>query len=212
MSAGEDPAAPDGRTPGHAAAPGYAAAEAGEDAPRSGVLGGMSRGSKIVIVVSACFFAVVALILAIGSNGGSSQAASAKPAAKPFTLHALGHPGLVSLSQYAGRPVLVNFFASWCTPCQKETPLLARFYRAHHGKVAIIGVDVNDSATAATRFVKRAGTSYPVGADPTASTATRYGVVAIPQTFFLNAEHHIVKRVFGAVTLADLTSGLALTG
>jgi cytochrome c biogenesis protein CcmG, thiol:disulfide interchange protein DsbE len=119
---------------------------------------------------------------------------------------------VVSLRQYAGRPVIVNFFASWCGPCQKETPLLARFYHARRGRVAIIGIDVNDSAAAAARFVRRAGSGYPIGADPTAATATGYGVVAIPQTFFLNAAHRIVKRSFGAVTQADLTAGLAVMG
>src|SRR5260370_5920932 len=174
-------------------------------------LRGLSRGRKIVIAVSTCCLVALALILSVGSGGASSRAASAQPAAQQFTLHALGHPGLVSLSQYAGRPVLVNFFASWCGPCKKETPLLARFYRARHGQVAIIGIDVNDSAAAATRFVRHAGSSYPIGADPTAATATAYGVVAIPQTFFLNAHHHVVKRVFGARTQAGLNARLAPT-
>jgi len=172
------------------------------------VLRGLSGGRKTVIAVSTCCLVALALILGIGSPGGSSQAASAQPVAKQFTLHALGHSGLVSLSQYAGRPVIANFFASFCEPCKKETPLLARFYRARRGQVAIVGIDVNDGTAAAVRFVRSAGASYPVGADPTAATATGYGVVAIPQTFFLNADHHIVKRVFGAVTQADLTAGL----
>jgi cytochrome c biogenesis protein CcmG, thiol:disulfide interchange protein DsbE len=173
------------------------------------VLRGLSRGRKTVIAVSTCGLAVFALILGIGSGGGSSRAASVQPAAKAFTLHALGHPGLVSLSQYAGRPVIVNFFASFCEPCKKETPLLARFYRAGHGRVAVVGVDVNDSAAAALRFVRSAGAGYPVGADPAAATATGYGVVAIPQTFFLNAQHRIVKRVFGPLTQAGLSAALA---
>lgn len=172
-------------------------------------LRGLSRGRKIVIAVSTSGFVALVLILAVGSGGGPSQAAPAQPAAKPFTAHALGHSGLVSLDQYAGRPVLVNFFASWCGPCRKETPLLARFYRAHRGRVAIIGIDVNDSAAAASRFVRHAGASYPVGTDPAAAIATRYGVVALPQTFFLNSGHRIVKRVFGAVTMASLTAGLS---
>jgi cytochrome c biogenesis protein CcmG, thiol:disulfide interchange protein DsbE len=171
---------------------------------------GLSRGRKIIVGVSTCCFVVLALILTIGSADGSSTAASARPVAKQFSLRALGHPGTVSLSQYAGRPVLVNFFASWCDPCQKETPLLARFYGARHGRVAVIGIDVNDSAAAALRFIRHAGASYPIATDPTAATATGYGVVAIPQTFFLNADHRIVKRVFGAVTPAGLKDGLAL--
>ncbi len=103
----------------------------------------------------------------------------------------------------------MNFFASWCVPCKKETPLLARFYRAQRGRVTILGVDSNDAAAAAIRFVRAAGVSYPVGFDPAAATATAYGVIAIPQTFFLDARHRVVKRVFGAVTTKDLRAGIA---
>lgn len=119
----------------------------------------------------------------------------------------------MSLGSFAGRPVIVNFFASWCIPCKKETPLIARFYRSVHGRVAVIGVDSNDRARAALRFTRAAGVSYRVGFDPyPAATAIGYGVIAIPQTFFLDARHRIVKRVFGAVTMKGLARGAVLAG
>jgi cytochrome c biogenesis protein CcmG/thiol:disulfide interchange protein DsbE len=166
----------------------------------------MSHTRKIGIA-AACGVVLIAVLAAFGSAGSSH---ATPPAAQRFTLPALGHTGQeVSLAQYQGRPVMVNFFASWCTPCKKETPLLAGFYRAHHGQLAIVGVDVNDSTASALKFTHLAGVGYPVGTDPTGATATRYGVVAIPQTFFLDASHHIVKRVFGAVTMTELEAGLA---
>jgi cytochrome c biogenesis protein CcmG/thiol:disulfide interchange protein DsbE len=177
----------------------------------SEALRGMSRRRKAGI--GAWCLAIVAVIAVASAFGGSAShppKASADPVAKSFTLHVLGHAGSsISLSQYAGRPLMVNFFASWCTPCQKETPLLARFYSDHHGKVTVIGVDVNDGTSAALRFARKSGVQYPVVTDPMGATATSYGVVGIPQTFFLNAQHRVVKRVFGALTLADLNTGLA---
>ena len=79
----------------------------------------------------------------------------------------LGQAGQhVSLATYAGQPVIVNFFASWCGPCKKETPLLARFYAEHHGRIRVIGIDSNDQTSNALKFVAREGVTYPVATDP----------------------------------------------
>ena len=150
--------------------------------------------------------------IALAGEGGSTRAGvAADPAAPAFSFPVLGHSEQrISLGDYAGQPLIVNFFASWCTPCQQETPLLARFYRAEHGKVALIGLDENDILSHALSFARAAGVTYPVGWDPDFSAASAYGVSALPQTFFLDARHRIVDRVFGAVTLADLSKGIAL--
>ena len=170
----------------------------------------MSRVTKIVGISAA--LAVIALAgISLAGNGAASGPRS--PAvARNFSLPALGHPGQrVSLAAYAGQPVIINFFASWCAPCQRETPTLARFYRQAAGRIMIIGVDSNDQAGPAMRFVRSARVRYPVGADPLpAATTAGYGVVALPQTFFLDAQHHIVKRIFGAVTAKELSKGVAL--
>jgi cytochrome c biogenesis protein CcmG/thiol:disulfide interchange protein DsbE len=161
----------------------------------------------------------VILLLAGCSSGGSPSASSPSantgkplPAANSFRLKELDQPGQqISLADYAGKPVIINFFASWCTPCKKETPLLAKFYKSSHGKVVIIGVDANDEASPAKKFVQAADVTYPVAVDPfPAKTTTSYGVFALPQTFFLNSRHRIVKKILGDVTLTQLTKGVAL--
>ena len=163
--------------------------------------------------MTAAVAAVVVAALAVAgvTVGSGSAAPHSLGRAKNFTLGVLGHPGQrISLQSMADRPVIVNFFASWCEPCQKETPLLARFYRTEHGKVAIIGLDENDVRAHAVSFTRSNGVGYPVGFDPAAVAASAYGVSALPQTFFLDARHRVVDRVFGAVTLADLSKGIAL--
>ena len=167
----------------------------------------------LLLGAAALILLAVAIALTVGVSGGG-RAASPPPAAKPFSLAKLGQPGhQVSLAGLAGRPVIVNFFASWCEPCQRETPLLARFYAAHHGQVAVIGVDANDQRAAAQKFVRKMAVSYPVGVDPfPASTATSYGVLALPQTFFLNARHQIVRHVVGGLTERELSAWAARIG
>jgi thiol-disulfide isomerase/thioredoxin len=160
-----------------------------------------------VIVVAAAAAIIVSL-----AGGQAKKVAVPPPQAKDFSLARLGHSaGMVTLTAYAGHPVIVNFFASWCAPCQRETPMLARFYSSMHGQVTVLGIDSNDQRAAALRFLAKTGVRYPVGFDPyPATTTTSYGVYALPQTFFLNAQHRIVSHILGPLTTKDLTRGVAL--
>ncbi len=166
-------------------------------------------------IIVLCVVASVAAFAWASADSPAAPGVRAAPAADrvapAFSFPVLGHSGQqISLSDYAGKPLIVNFFASWCTPCQQETPLLAKFYRAEHGKVALVGLDENDVMANALKFAGAKGVTYPVGWDPQLTAAYAYGVSALPQTFFLNAKHRIVDRIYGAVTQADLKKGIAL--
>lgn len=206
--AGAGPAG--GRGPGEDAAP-APGTDAGPARRAANWFGGLSRGRKLVLTWSASVLAVVVALLAIGATSGGTPKHAPPPRAGGFTLAELGHPGQhLSLARYAGHPLILNFFASWCEPCQRETPLIARFYRSHRSSVIIVGIDVNDSNSAGLAFARKMGAAYPVASDPAPmTTALSYGVTALPQTFFLNAQHRIVKRVIRAVNLSDLRSGVA---
>jgi cytochrome c biogenesis protein CcmG, thiol:disulfide interchange protein DsbE len=181
-----------------------AAREVWHSAVRHKIISGL-----VVLCVAGSLVAIV--LVASGPTAPAGAAAAPDPAAPSFSLPVLGHSGQqVSLADYAGHPLIVNFFASWCEPCQQETPLLARFYHTEHGRMAIVGLDENDVLGSAMSFTRKEGVSYPVGFDPEVIAASAYGVAALPQTFFLNAKHRIVDRVFGAVTLAALNHGIAL--
>jgi thiol-disulfide isomerase/thioredoxin len=214
-----DPAPPadqagsaDPASPGQPAPPGGERPASGAAAqPPAGRWRGFSRQSKIVLAgAAAALLAIV--VISVATAGSKATPPRTPPAAKAFTLSLLGHPGQhISLDGFAGRPLILNFFASWCAPCQRETPLLARFYRDSRGRTLIIGIDASDEAGAAEKFVRAAGVSYPVGSDPfPADVAISYGALNLPDTFFLNARHRIVKQVLGAVTLAELNAGVAV--
>ena len=170
----------------------------------------LSPTAKITYAVAALLLAFIAVVSLAGGRTGPPR--HALTVARNFTLPELGRPGQrVSLAAYAGQPVIVNFFASWCVPCKRETPMLARFYQASKGRVVVVGIDANDQGGPAMRFLRTAGVGYPVGADPfPARITTSYGVLALPQTFFLNARHRVVRRIFGAVTMRELDAGVAL--
>jgi cytochrome c biogenesis protein CcmG/thiol:disulfide interchange protein DsbE len=170
---------------------------------------GLAIRHKVITGITALF--IVAIIGVSLATSGTQQAPPSYPAAAGFTLPALGQTGQqVSLSQYAGKPVIVNFWASWCEPCQQETPLLASWYKQEHGHVTLLGLDENDTTANALKFARAKGVSYPIGFDPQVKVALAYNVDGLPQTFFLNAQHRIVDHVLGAVTKAQLAKGLRL--
>lgn len=169
---------------------------------------GLARRHKVITGIAALF---IAAVVAVSLATNTSSASPNYPAAAGFTLPALGQAGKqVSLSQYQGKPVIVNFWASWCEPCQKETPLLASWYKQQHGHVVLLGLDENDTTANALTFAHAKGVTYPIGFDPQVTVPLAYNVDGLPQTFFLNAQHRIVDHVLGAVTSAQLAKGLSL--
>ena len=110
----------------------------------------------------------------------------------------------VSLSQFRSRPVVVNFWASWCPPCREEMPALAEAARRLSGRVSFVGIDSNDQRDAAVAFAAQVGVSYPLAYDPHGIVASRYGVFGLPTTYFLSAQGRIVGRQAGAMSQARL--------
>jgi cytochrome c biogenesis protein CcmG, thiol:disulfide interchange protein DsbE len=155
-------------------------------------------------------------------SGSSSDPGAIVPIgsrAPGFTLPSLtgGAPvDLDALGVKVHRPVVLNFFASWCTPCQKETPLLAKTAdaeRAKGSRVQFIGVDVADQPSDAIPFVHRTGITYPVANDADLRvTSGLYGLNGEPNTFFIAADGRVIGHVVGAVTAPELQSGIHQLG
>ncbi len=112
------------------------------------------------------------------------------------------------LSDFFGRPIVVNFWASWCIPCRDEAPRLESFaQRSAAEGVAVIGVVWNDSRSAARAFRTEFGLTYPQAIDPGARAANEFGVRGVPETFVIDPNGVIMAKVVGAVgprTLDDV--------
>ncbi|HZK54905.1 MAG TPA: TlpA disulfide reductase family protein [Desulfosporosinus sp.] len=119
-----------------------------------------------------------------------------------FTLPSLLDNKPISLADYQGKPLLINFWASWCPPCEGETPDLVKAYAKYGDKVQFIGVDLasQDTLSDVTTFVKNYGMKYPILLDTKGAVAEQYQIMGIPTSFFVNREGIIVDTISGPLT------------
>ena len=119
-----------------------------------------------------------------------------------------GNP--IHLAELRGRPVIVNFWASWCGPCVEEFPLLRDAVDRYesHG-LAVVGVVYDDRSEAAHDFMQRNGANWPAAMDPGLRVADAYGIVGVPETFFIGRDGTIVARQIGQFSAASLEEKVA---
>ena len=146
-----------------------------------------------------------------GSGGagkifGSGELLDQKPhAAAPIAL-TLFSGGAWNLSAQRGKPVLVNFWASWCPPCRQEVPVLQQGWLRYQQQVAFIGVDVWDTDNDAKQFLHTYGATYPNGPDPAGHIAIDYGLTGVPESFFIDRNGQVVRHFVGPLDQTTLDS------
>lgn len=176
---------------------------------------------------------LIALIAAVGISVVNSAAPASATAAPPtplavtlpflptpapiidapvldFTLPTLTSGETVSLSDYAGRPVFLNFWATWCEPCKRELPAFEQF-TAEQGDAGAVVLAVNtgeDEATVRAYLEAQGVTGLRVLFDPDATVAEQYGVFQIPVTFVIDAGGYVRYPHYGEMTAADLAGYL----
>ena len=116
-----------------------------------------------------------------------------------FTAPLLGGEGDLALSDLAGKPVVLNFWASWCGPCKDEAPLFKRAHAEYGDRIAFLGVDIRDALSDALEFVEAYGLTYPSVRDEGMRIYADYGLTGQPETFFIDAEGVLVEHVAGPV-------------
>ncbi len=144
------------------------------------------------------------------SSGARSFAADVRdggrPVAPTFELPALDGSGPVRLDAFRGRPVVVNFWASWCDPCKDEAPLFEQLARSERERgVAFVGVDSQDLTDDARSFARRYGLSYTLVRDRDDRTKRDWGVQGFPETFVLDRGGRAVAHFNGPIDASAAT-------
>ena len=188
--------------------------------PRRGVPRGVWWAIALAIVVLA-----VAGLKATSSNNSSADAPAildpnvTQPGGNSFfptTKNVVGQPAptatftrfdgtQASFADYAGRPMVVNFWSAGCTPCLAEMPDLEAMHQAYGDRVAFVGVDVQDALSAGQTMAAKTGVTYDLVRDPDGALATTVGVTGLPTTLLVGRNGTVVRLAGpGAVPAADL--------
>jgi cytochrome c biogenesis protein CcmG, thiol:disulfide interchange protein DsbE len=163
----------------------------------------MRKAVLRTVAVLAVIVALVAAVLLSGSSGGGEG----KPA--PELPRQVLVPPRQTLASLRGKPAAVNFWASWCEPCRKESPDLQRLYRSLHGRAGLVGVDYSDAAGSAHDFIDQHGLEYPMLSDPDGKVGDRYGVTGLPATAIIDSRGRIVELLRGPQTAATVRNALS---
>lgn len=148
------------------------------------------------------------LVFGLASKGSSRlQPGDAVPTT---TLPQLEGNDSESLSDYKGRWVLVNFWASWCIPCRAEAPALEEFQQQHGGpRFTVLGIDTQDLSGDAKAFVERYGLSYPQLRDGNGDNADEYGTTGVPENFLVDPAGKVRLVVAGPISEEKLRGEVA---
>jgi cytochrome c biogenesis protein CcmG, thiol:disulfide interchange protein DsbE len=114
----------------------------------------------------------------------------------------------LSLTELKGVPVVLNLWASWCTPCREEAGRLEQGWRSLGPKgVLFLGLDIQDVRDDGHAFIRKYGATYPSVREPGREVANEYGATGIPETYFIDARGRVVAHVIGVVSERQLLQG-----
>ena len=120
----------------------------------------------------------------------------------------------VQLHSLVGKPIILNFWASWCPPCKQEMPDFEAAYKEYGSEIQFMMVNMTDGGretiSSAKEYIASQGYSFPVYFDTKQEAAIEYGVSAIPTTYFINAQGNIIAYAAGAITAQHLEQGISM--
>ena len=149
---------------------------------------------------------IVITLLGFAIASGASQPPQVGNPVPDFELEAFDGSSM-NLAEYRGKVVIVNFFASWCSPCRLEAADLEQSWREYQNRgVQFLGIAYKDADSKAQAFLTEYGVTYPSTAERGNKTARAYGLTGVPETFVIDQDGILVRHFLGPITQAQLSA------
>ena len=171
------------------------------------------QASRINLKVLAAGMVLVAPLLAIlvlnlGRDPKSVRSPLVGRLAPAFSLRPVGGGAPMSLDSLRGRPLVVNFWATWCVPCFQEHAALSAAARSSRD-VQFLGIVYEDEEANTAAFLRERPSTYPSLMDPEGKTAIAFGIFGVPETFFIDGGGRIVEKFVGPLDAATIAALVA---
>jgi thiol-disulfide isomerase/thioredoxin len=191
-----------------------------EDEPEAPGKPRLDRRTITICVAIAAAAAILSAILVVslldpsdddtaGGGGSDTEATLTKATKAPDTALTRFDGSTVTLSDFRGQKLLVNFFASSCIPCKKEMPALQRVHQRLGDDVTFIGIAVQDDPEAAQELIDKTGVSYDLAQDRTGTLLRKIGGVGLPTTVFVGGDGTILERHTGELSEQEITQKIS---
>jgi thiol-disulfide isomerase/thioredoxin len=174
----------------------------------------LGAASLLILAVGIAFFIGLGYASDLTGGAGEEDASTGTgvgDVAPDFELERIDG-GTLRLSDLRGKPVLVNFWATWCGPCVLEMPNIQKYYEQFPGEFEVVAVNSDESKLAVEKFVKNIGVTFPVVLDPRLLTQSQYRPRGLPTTFILDGEGKVLAQHIGLMSEKNLAGYLEQAG
>jgi cytochrome c biogenesis protein CcmG/thiol:disulfide interchange protein DsbE len=164
----------------------------------------------LLLIAGLCFGVGLGFLVLIGGNE-TVKPPTTGTRLQDFALKDLSN-NEIKLSRMGGKPVLINFWATWCIPCKSEMPLLEQYYLKLKDKIAFYGIDQQETTNVIEPYLKGNGITFPILMDETGEVTRTYFIQGFPTTFFVDGDGILRALQIGPLTIDEIKTNLEKLG